>query len=72
MSDNQADLGSLFEIGTEAVVFGDSSDLREKVRFFLKHPDQRGAISQAARRRVLAQHTYRHRLRRILELLRSF
>jgi spore maturation protein CgeB len=47
----------------------DAGELRERVRHYLAHPDERAALAAAGRRRVLAEHTYRHRMERLLELV---
>ncbi len=45
------------------------SEMREMIRHFLSHPDERQLYAERARRRVLAQHTYFHRLATIVSLL---
>lgn len=50
----------------EIVAFGSATDLRAKVDQYLARPEMREAIARAARRRVLAEHTYAHRMRAVL------
>lgn len=64
------DLARCLEPGREVVVFEALDDLRAKVRHLLAHPDERAALAEAGRRRVLAEHTYDHRARAILDTLR--
>ncbi len=59
-------LPELFTEGEEIVTFGSLSDLRDKVDYYLAHPDERKRIAEAGRRKVLAGHTYTHRMRGIL------
>jgi len=66
LSDNQPDLAALFELGTEAVCYTSLADCREKVSFYLRRPDARLRITQAARKRIEGEHLYLHRVRKIL------
>ncbi len=52
----------------EVATFRDQDELLEKVRHYLDHPGQRQALAQAGRRKVLSQHTYYHRLERLLTI----
>lgn len=51
----------------ELITFESLTDLKEKVEYFLHAPEQRQAIAEKGRRRVLMEHTYAHRMRRLLE-----
>lgn len=55
-----------FEKETEVVTFSSLKDLREKAEYYLSKPLERLEIAATARDRVLAEHTYSHRM---LELL---
>ncbi|MBU0717080.1 MAG: FkbM family methyltransferase, partial [Planctomycetes bacterium] len=46
------------------------SDLLEKIRYYLAHPDERTAIAVAGQRRTLSQHLFSHRLRTLLDGIR--
>ncbi len=65
--DERALLPPLLEPGVDVATFTDTAELRDRVRHFLAHPDERAAFADAGRRRVLAEHTYRHRMERLLE-----
>ena len=65
--DRRTLLPSLLEPGREVATFADAAELRDLVRHYLAHPEERAAIAAAGRARVLAEHTYRHRMERILE-----
>jgi spore maturation protein CgeB len=62
-------LGQYYEIGKEVVCFDDRHDLIEKVRYYLKHEDERTAIAQAGYERTMRDHTYSHRFSEIFEQL---
>jgi spore maturation protein CgeB len=64
--DHRSELPELFDIGKEMVTFKDASDLREKIKYYLDHPDERNAVTERARERVLAEHTYTHRMEAML------
>jgi spore maturation protein CgeB len=53
----------------EAVVFDGDRHLKELIDYFLTHEDERRAIAERAHRRVLNEHTYDHRIRRIFGIL---
>lgn len=65
--DHRALLPSLFEPGGEVVTFTDPDALRGLTRHYLDHPEERAVVAAAARRRVLREHTYRHRMQTLLE-----
>ncbi len=65
------EVGHCFEPGKEIVLYEDMEDLEQKVAFYLKHDEARREICRAAHRRALAEHTYRHRLKRVLQVLLS-
>jgi spore maturation protein CgeB len=55
-----------FAIGREIAVFDSEDELLEKARHYLANPEERASIAQAGRRRVLKEHTYYHRMERLL------
>jgi hypothetical protein len=62
-------LGELFRVNEEIVTFADDADLLARIDHFLAHPAERESIAAAGQRRVLAQHTYAHRVDRLLEFV---
>jgi len=70
VTDDQGDMRELFDLGPEAVTYASIEDLKEKAAFYLAREGERGRITRAARARILAAHTYAHRVKRMLELLR--
>ncbi len=57
----------LLRDGEHLVTYRDEEELVDKVRWYLAHGDVRERIAAAGRAEVLARHTYRHRMERILE-----
>lgn len=68
-SEPQPDLERFFEPGEEAIVFQDAHDLRRKVDYYLSHPDELDRIGERARQRAVSEHTYRHRMQRLMEVV---
>ena len=55
-----------FVPGQEIETFSSSQELIDKVRHYLKHPDQRDCIAARGQQRAHAEHTYEHRLHELL------
>jgi spore maturation protein CgeB len=66
--DRKKDIKELFEEDKEIVMFDTIDELREKFDYYLKHQDKAYEIGCNARKRALAQHTYKHRIKQILEI----
>jgi spore maturation protein CgeB len=58
-----------FEPGEEIVVVESAGEAVDVYRELVSHPAQAEAMGQRARERVLDEHTYAHRARRLLELI---
>jgi len=57
------------EMFRDAAVFSDGfADTREKLAHFLANPAERQEITARARRLILAEHTYDHRARQIIQM----
>lgn len=67
--DRRADLEYFFDIGREIVCFSSLEELREKAAYYLRHPDGRSAVASAGRKRILADHTYEHRMRDMCKIV---
>ena len=64
----QRELPSLYEPGKECVAFRDVDEMREQLDRILAHPNQYDAVVQAGRERTVAEHTWDHRMKRLIEL----
>jgi spore maturation protein CgeB len=64
--DRRHPLGEHFDLQKEMAVFDHINELKEKINFFLNHPEKRNELADRARERVLAEHTYRHRMETML------
>lgn len=65
----QDGLGKFFKLNHELITFDGPKDLLRKIRYYLDNEQERQHISKAARERLLAEHTYRHRAREMLKII---
>lgn len=66
LNDDLADLPLCFEPGREILVYGDADELNALIGRLLGEPDFGTRVVEAGHRRILAEHTYQHRVRAIL------
>ena len=72
LPDFRDDLTKFFETGYEAVYFEDEDGLREKANYFLKYPAKREEVAQRARKKVLANHTFKVRMAQMIEQAKEY
>lgn len=60
-----------FQEGEEIVSFQDHQDLRAKLTYYLQHAEERQKIAQAGRKRALECHTYKNRMKALIDLVQS-
>jgi spore maturation protein CgeB len=51
----------------EMATFTSLEDLKEKIAYYLSKPEERVVVAQRGRERVLAEHTYAHRMASLVE-----
>lgn len=61
-------LAQHFMPGVEMETFDSLAQLTDKIRHFLKYPDEAAAIAQRGQLRAHAEHTYEHRLDQIFKI----
>jgi spore maturation protein CgeB len=66
LNDDLADLPLCFEPGREILVYRDTEELNALVIRLRREPEFAMKIAEAGRQRVLAEHTYAHRVKTIL------
>ncbi len=71
LTDWREQLGEMFEPGREVVCYHSPEEAEDLAGYYLNHPEAREKIALAARARVLRDHTYDQRLRRLVEYMRS-
>lgn len=69
LSRQSAALEELFEPGTEIACYGGREDIRPAVERWQADPDTRARVVRAAYGRIMAQHTYMHRISEIVAVM---
>jgi len=71
LADYKADMETVFRVGKEVICYRTMDELKELVRYYLQHPDERNEIADAAHRRLIKEHTYDIRTKQILEFINN-
>ena len=71
ITDYRRQMENLFEPGREIVYYSHPDEIPGLVDMYLNAPDKRQRIIDAARKRVLAEHTYDHRMNSLMETMRQ-
>jgi len=71
LCDDQKDVKTLFQEGEHIGIFKSIADLKEKIQYYLDHPIERIAIGKAGKEEAVRHHTYRHRIRKIIDVMKS-
>ncbi|MDE2775859.1 MAG: glycosyltransferase [Chloroflexota bacterium] len=61
-----------FEPGKELIIVRSAEEAIERYQYLLRNESERKAIGSAARQRVLKQHTFRHRARELLRIIKMY
>lgn len=69
LTDYVPEMESLLEPDREVAVYRSPEEARDRARYFIKAEPERRRISEAGHKRVLAEHTYRHRMITLLDTL---
>ena len=65
------EIAELFKPGEEIETFRGPQELRDKVNFYLSHPEQREAIAQQGHAAFLKRFTWKARAQEIFQLMNS-
>ncbi|MDD5088715.1 MAG: glycosyltransferase [bacterium] len=68
VTDARSEMAELFG-AREMALFRNTEEIPALVEYYLRHEDERGAMANRARERVLREHTYEHRMSSALEFL---
>ena len=69
LTDHRPLLGRHLVPGEEIAVFRNETELKELIDYYLNHPESRAEMGARARKRILAEHTYLHRLSEMIEFI---
>jgi spore maturation protein CgeB len=64
--DRRKGLSDFFRVGEEVACFDDLADLRAKIARYLADPEERKAVAERGRQRVLRDHTYERRMEEMI------
>lgn len=62
-------LSRCYEIGKEMVPYKNGKELKEIIRYYLDHPEERKLIAKKAQERAYRDHTYEKRLQEIFSII---
>lgn len=63
-------LGNIFEDGKHLVTYKTLNEMVEKTRYYLEHEEERERIAQAGHEEFMSKHTYKHRVEKILDIVK--
>jgi len=69
LTDHKADMEKVFKLNQEIICYKTIDELKRLIEYYLKHPDKREHIANAAYQKVLKEHTYDIRAKQILEIV---
>ena len=72
LTDERRHAADDFDLATEWAGFTDMEDCLTKIRYYLDHFDETRRIAEAANARVMRDHAYEHRARRLIDAAKSF
>ena len=67
--DNQRDVFSLFKDGEHLIRFDNPGEVAKKIKYYLDHSEERERIALQGREEVLKNHTYEHRIEKLLSVV---
>jgi hypothetical protein len=72
VTDHKDNLHDLFRSGEEVVAYRDADEAIELIQHYMDRPQEAHAIARAGQARTLRDHTYRHRMRELVEILGGY
>jgi spore maturation protein CgeB len=69
LTDNKINMKDLFDEGTEVLVYNDTDDCIQKVKWLLEHEKEREKIAKAGQKKTLEFHNVENRCRTIIDII---
>ena len=69
LTDRTSELNQYLQPGKEVAVYENADEAKEKTAYYLKHEKERNKMTLRAYHRVINEHTYVHRINRLLNIL---
>jgi len=70
LANHSKGIEDIFEVGKEIATYTDHKDCLEKIKYYLKHEDEREEIAKAGRARVLKDYLFNNSLKTILGIIK--
>jgi spore maturation protein CgeB len=70
LTDFKPQLNELFQVGKEIICYRHPEEIPELTRYYLRADRARDEIVSRGRQRILAEHTYKHRLKAMVDTIR--
>ena len=67
----QRQISDLYKIGEEIVCYRNIKELRDLIKFYLEHPDQREIIAKNGQERAYGNHTYVQRIEKMIKIIKG-
>jgi spore maturation protein CgeB len=67
--DRKEEIGNYFIEDKEIVLFDTLKELIDKINYYLEHQDEAEMIAKNGYKRAISEHTYRHRILKIFEII---
>jgi spore maturation protein CgeB len=72
ITDWKENLVEMFEPGEEVIAYRSTEECSEQIDYHLRHPEEAERIAWAGQQRTLREHTYRHRMEELVELVAEY
>jgi spore maturation protein CgeB len=72
VTDSKDNLQELFAVGKEVVAYRSPEEAIKLIKHYLDHPNQASEVANAGQARTLREHTYRHRMEELVDILRRY
>ena len=69
LTEYRKDLEEYFDIGREIDVFSSPEEAKEKIDYYLSHPEERQKMARLGRDKVISELTISHAAQRMLDVL---
>ena len=69
ITDHKDNIHELFEVDKEIVTYRSAQELKEKINYYIAHPEKAKKIAEAGQQRTLQEHTYFNRMKELVKIL---
>lgn len=71
LTDRRDQIADMFDIGREIACYEDPEEAADLARYYSRRESERLKIVDRGRKRILAEHTYRRRMAKMIEIIKS-